>query len=72
MGEDRGQTAKGHAPQALAALRNAILTALRARGWDNVVDALRYYSATVARSFGLLITPLDSASLQDSSTFSRL
>lgn len=58
LGEDRGQIAKGNAPQALAALRNALLTALRARGWDNIAQALRYYAVRATRSFELVTTAL--------------
>jgi predicted transposase YbfD/YdcC len=70
MGEDRGQIAKGNAPQALAALRKAVLTALRSRGWESIADAFRYHAATVAHSFRLVTSPLGTPSLQDQPTFS--
>jgi predicted transposase YbfD/YdcC len=54
MGEDAGQIHTGHMPQVLAALRNAILSLLRATGWRNVADAIRYYGASVRRSLSLI------------------
>ena len=54
MGEDAGQQRAGHIPQALAALRNGVLSLLRSRGWANVADALRHYGAYAARALGLL------------------
>ncbi len=52
--EDRVQIHKGHAPQALAALRNGLLMTLRYHGWANTADALRYFDASVARTFAFL------------------
>ena len=72
MGEDRGQIARGNGPQALAALRNAVLTALRGRGWESIAEALRYHDASVVHSFYLVTTPLDAPPLQDQPTFRRL
>lgn len=57
LGEDRGQAWKGHTPQALAALRNGILTAFRHAGWANIADAIRYYSADLTRAMRLLGIP---------------
>jgi predicted transposase YbfD/YdcC len=42
LGEDAGQTRMGQAPQALAALRNGLLTLLRSNGVTNIADALRH------------------------------
>jgi predicted transposase YbfD/YdcC len=53
-GEDAGQQRAGSAPQALAALRNALLGLLRALGWTNIADALRHYGATPLRALRLL------------------
>jgi hypothetical protein len=50
MGEDRGQTHTGHAPQVLAALRNGILGLLRYQGWSNIAAALRHYGASPQRA----------------------
>lgn len=69
MAEDRGQIAKGNAPQALAALRKAVLTALRSRGWESIADAIRYQAAAVAHSFRLVTSSLGTPSLQDQPTF---
>ncbi|HEX5504572.1 MAG TPA: ISAs1 family transposase, partial [Thermomicrobiales bacterium] len=54
MGEDAGQQRTGHAPQALAALRNGVLNALRGRGWGSVADALRHYGAYAPRALRLV------------------
>jgi predicted transposase YbfD/YdcC len=43
LGEDSGQVRTGHGAQALAALRNALISLLRHRGWRNIADALRHY-----------------------------
>lgn len=44
LGEDRCQVRSGDAPQALAALRNTIITALRLDGWAHIPNALRRFS----------------------------
>jgi hypothetical protein len=54
LGEDAGQQRVGHAPQALAALRNGPLCLLRARGWANIADALRHDGAYAARALRVL------------------
>lgn len=54
MGEDGGQVHTGDGPQALAALRNALLALLRKEGWKNIADALRYYHDHVAEALELL------------------
>lgn len=46
LGEDAHQMYTGHAPQVLAALRNAVLNQVRAAGWTNIAAALRHYSYT--------------------------
>lgn len=50
MGEDRGQIHTGNAPQALAALRNAVLALIRYRGRTNVAEALRHYGSSPQRA----------------------
>ena len=50
MGEDRGQIHTGNAAQALAALRNAILSRLRYHGWTNIAAALRHYGSSPQRA----------------------
>jgi predicted transposase YbfD/YdcC len=47
--EDRCQVASGHAPQALAALRNGLLNQLRLAGATNIPAALRHLGAHVDR-----------------------
>lgn len=57
MREDRGQLHVGQAPQALAALRNAILTTLKDHGWTNIAAALRHYQARLQDGLNLLGVP---------------
>jgi predicted transposase YbfD/YdcC len=57
LGEDAGQIHVGQAPQALAALRNGILTLLRSHGVTNIADALRHYGASLPRVFALIGVP---------------
>jgi predicted transposase YbfD/YdcC len=54
MGEDANQTHVGHAPHALAALRNAILSLFRRHGWANIAAAFRHYGASVRRALELI------------------
>jgi predicted transposase YbfD/YdcC len=77
LGEDRAQIHVGHAPQALAVLRNGLLAALRHQGWTNIADALRAHEAPTAQAFSLLGIPTRPVSwpkpkLQLSPTFQRL
>lgn len=77
LGEDRSQIHVGHAPQALAVLRNGLLIALRRQGWTSIADALRAHEAPTARAFALLGIPIRAApmpvhKLQLSPTFGRL
>ncbi len=58
FGEDAGQIHVGNAPQALAALRNGLLTVLRSIGVTNIADALRFYAASLPETFELLGGPL--------------
>ena len=52
--EDRCQMHKGSAPRALAALKNALLAALRHCGWGNCAEAVRYYGAFACRALAFL------------------
>jgi predicted transposase YbfD/YdcC len=54
LGEDQCQVHTGSAPQALAALRNGVLIALRHQGWENIAAALRHYGASVQKALALL------------------
>lgn len=54
MGEDDCQVHTGKAPQSLSLLRRAVLALLRARGWSNIADGLRYYNASVHRALELI------------------
>jgi predicted transposase YbfD/YdcC len=45
MGEDAGQVRSGHAVQALAALRNAVIALLRTEGWPCLPTAFRHFAA---------------------------
>lgn len=55
--EDRGQTHTGSAPQALAILRNGIISLLRYRGRNNIAQALRHYGASVQQALQLIGWP---------------
>ena len=54
FGEDAHQMHTGAAPQALAALRNAIINRLRAAGWTNMAAALRHYANAVPEALQFL------------------
>jgi predicted transposase YbfD/YdcC len=54
LGEDAGQAYRGNTPQALAALRNALIDLMRHHGWSNLADALRHYGASVPRVLALI------------------
>ena len=54
FGEDRCQIRSGCAPQALAALRNGILSLLRHQGWIHIADAIRFYGASVHKALHLI------------------
>lgn len=54
MGEDAGQAYRGNTPQALAALRNALLNLFRVHGWTSVADAIRHYGAFPDRALRLI------------------
>jgi predicted transposase YbfD/YdcC len=54
MGEDRCQVHSGVAAQALAALRNGILNAVRHRDWKNMAAAMRYFGSSPKRAFELV------------------
>ncbi len=51
LGEDRSTIFRGHAPQNLAALRNAALNWLRARGIDKISVTLRSFAREPLRLF---------------------
>jgi hypothetical protein len=53
MGEDHCQIHKGDAAQALAALRNGILTVLRCQGWENIA-AFRHYATSPQQALQLI------------------
>jgi len=54
LGEDHCQVHTGSAAQALAALRNGVLTALRHQGWENIAAAHRHYGASVQKALTLI------------------
>lgn len=54
LGEDAGQARCGSTPQALAALRNALLNCLRQQGWTRIPDALRHYAARPLEALQLI------------------
>lgn len=59
LGEDASQVRSGAAPEALAALRNAMLGLLRQHGYDNIAAALRHFAwapGAALRLLGLIPT----------------
>jgi len=50
MGEDASSIRSGNAPQALAALRNAFISALRIDGWAYLPNAFRHFAHNVQHS----------------------
>jgi predicted transposase YbfD/YdcC len=54
LGEDASQVRSGAAPQALAALRNAVLGLLRQHGSDNIAAALRHFAWSPGAALRLL------------------
>lgn len=54
FGEDAQQAWRGQTPQALAAIRNALINLARRAGWRYVPDALRHYGANVQRALAAL------------------
>jgi len=54
MGEDACQVHTGNAPQALAALRNAILSLLHHEGWHYLPDAFRFFAANPQKALQTL------------------
>jgi predicted transposase YbfD/YdcC len=47
LGDDAHQMYTGHAPAALATIRNSLLNLLRADGWTNMAAAFRHYNGSV-------------------------
>jgi predicted transposase YbfD/YdcC len=54
MGEDASRLRTGHAPQALAIFRNALISLLRSEGWSFMPNAFRHYRKHVQNSLHLL------------------
>jgi predicted transposase YbfD/YdcC len=54
MGEDRGQMRRGNAAQALAALRNGMLSLLRSQGVKQIADALRHHGSSVEEALAFI------------------
>jgi predicted transposase YbfD/YdcC len=57
LGEDACQVHSGHAPQALACLRNAVISLLRGAGWHNIAAGVRHYSTAVRDALTLIGVP---------------
>lgn len=54
LGEDASQVRSGAAPEALAALRNAVLGLLRQHGYDKIAAALRHFAWSPGAALRLL------------------
>jgi predicted transposase YbfD/YdcC len=57
MGEDACQMYTGHAPEALAAVRNVLISLLRQAGWRNIAAGLRHYSTSVYEAIHFIGVP---------------
>jgi predicted transposase YbfD/YdcC len=57
LGEDGCQMHTGSAPQALAAMRNALISLLRRAGWENIAAGLRHYGTSVTDALHLIGVP---------------
>lgn len=54
FGEDRSQVRSGNAPQALAALRNAVASLLRIEGWTSLPSGFRYCQRSLQKTLRLM------------------
>ena len=54
MHEDQNQAHTGDTPQALAALRNAMISLIHIEGWDSVPNAFRYFRRSVQNTLRFL------------------
>lgn len=52
--EDRSQVHTGHAPQAMAGLRNTAISLLKLSGWTNIAAANRHFAAQPLDTLRLL------------------
>jgi predicted transposase YbfD/YdcC len=57
LGEDACQMHVGAAPQALAAVRNAVISLVRSAGWTNIAAGLRHYSLSLHDALQLIGVP---------------
>jgi len=57
LGEDACQMHVGAAPQALAAVRNGLLSLLRQAGWRNIAAGLRHYGTSITDTLQLIGIP---------------
>lgn len=58
LGEDACHMHRGQAPQALAALRNALISLLRNAGWRNIAAGLRHYSTSLHDALRFIGVPV--------------
>lgn len=57
LGEDRNHMHTGHAPEALAALRNSLLALWRRAGWTNIAAAVRATASSVTTALTFIGVP---------------
>ena len=57
--EERSRRRTGHAPQALAAINNLVLTLIAKAGFSNARRARRHFGAHLDKAFGLTIREPD-------------
>lgn len=58
MGEDGCQMHVGSAPQALAAVRNGVISLVRWDGWQNIAAGLRHYGTSVIDALRFVGVPV--------------
>jgi predicted transposase YbfD/YdcC len=58
LGEDACQMHVGSAPQALAAVRNGLISLLRRAGWRNIAAGLRHYGTSVVDALQFIGVPV--------------
>jgi predicted transposase YbfD/YdcC len=58
LGEDACQMHVGAAPQALAALRNGLISLVRQAGWKNIAAGLRHYGTSVTDALQFIGVPV--------------
>jgi predicted transposase YbfD/YdcC len=64
FGEDASTLRTATAPQAMAIIRNTLITAFRLTGWHNLKQARRYFSHAIHRCVDLITKPIKTVKYQ--------